>query len=216
MLAGDADHRQVDLVGDLGDVRVGAHACHGIASEVDRVRDPVEAGLEDVSIELAADRATPRRRAHDRHRARREERLQRRGDRDVVSLVHALPVAPGRLDRHPHLDGALLDGARDGEACVLEDAEHRPVRAHHVGDERLDAGGRSGFGQLLEQTGAGAVPLELVGDGERDLRRRGIAEPNVVREGHDALVGSLAERADERPALEPVRIEHRCDELVGE
>ena len=59
----------------------------GVALEVDGVHDAVEAGLEDVAEELAADGAASRRCAYDGDRPRREEGLERRDDGDVVPFV---------------------------------------------------------------------------------------------------------------------------------
>ena len=103
--------------------------------------------------------------------------------------------------------------SRHGEAGVLEHPQHRLVRRHHLGDERLDAGAGRKLCELLEQPRADAVALELVGDREGDLRRRGVAKPHVARERHDPLLRPLAERADQRAALGPVRIEEGRDEL---
>ena len=188
----------------------------GSALEVHGVRDAVEVGLQHVAIELAADGATPRRRAHDRNGPRGEEGLQRRHDGHVVPFVHALAVLARRHDRQPDLDIALIDLSCDGEAGILEDTEHRAIRAHHVGHERLDARLRSQLRELLEQARAGPVPLELVRDCEGDLGRRGVTQADVVRERDDVLFRSLAERAGEGTPLLPVRVEHGCYELGSE
>ncbi len=54
---GHADHREVDVVGNLGDRPVPPHARHGGAVPVHGVRGAREVGLEDVAEELATDRA---------------------------------------------------------------------------------------------------------------------------------------------------------------
>ena len=59
-LARHADHREIDLVGDLVDGRVAVHAGDGDAVAVDGVRGAGEVRAENVAIELAADRAAPR------------------------------------------------------------------------------------------------------------------------------------------------------------
>ena len=120
--------------------------------------------------------------------ARLEERLERGGDGDVVALVDALLVARGRRDREAHLDLAALELARDLEAGVGEDREHRPVLGQHLGDEALDPGARPRRGELLEQARADAAALQLVGDGEGHLGRGGLAQPHVARERDDALL----------------------------
>ena len=71
-------------------------------------------------------------------------------------------------------DVAALEPPRDGEAGVLEDAEHRRVVAACTSATNVAIPcGRGGLGQLLEEARADPLALERVGDGERDLRRAG-------------------------------------------
>ena len=108
-----------------------------LALEVDGIGDAAEAALEDVAEELAADRAAPRRGADDRDRARREERrAARRRPRRGRARRRARRYVPGRRDVETHLDLSALDLRGRGEAGVLEDAQHRAVPGHHLGDER--------------------------------------------------------------------------------
>src|SRR5206468_265132 len=51
--AGEAEHREVDLVGDLVHAAIAAHAGDGLAAPVDGVGDAGEVGREDVAEELA-------------------------------------------------------------------------------------------------------------------------------------------------------------------
>ena len=77
--AGQADDREVDRVGDLGDRVVAAHAGDRLAAAVDRVGGAGEVGLEHVAEELAADRAAPARGAdHGHGRAARRTGAARR------------------------------------------------------------------------------------------------------------------------------------------
>ena len=124
LLAGKADHAEVDLIADLLERAVGAHAGHRLAGAVDRVGGAGEPAGEDVAEQLAADRAASRRGADHGHRAGLEERAQRGGHGDVVALVDARSVALGRLDREPHLDDAAFEGSRRHEADVREHGEH--------------------------------------------------------------------------------------------
>ena len=57
VLAGQADHAEVDRVGDLLERAVGAHAGDGLAGAVDGVGGAGEAAGEDVAEEEPADRA---------------------------------------------------------------------------------------------------------------------------------------------------------------
>ena len=89
---GDADEREVDGPGQLGEVRVSALAVHGGALAIDGVERAGKARGPDVAEERPADRARPGRRADHGDARRREERPQRLGDGDVVPLVPALEV----------------------------------------------------------------------------------------------------------------------------
>ena len=212
LLSRHADDGEVDRLRDLPHRAVAVDAGDGVALPVHRVHRAGEVAGEDVAEQLAADRAAAPRRADDRDRPRPEERLERGPHGDVVALGHVLAIRVGRRDREPDLELAALAGARDREACVTEDAEHRVVVVQHLGHELLDPGpGRPGR-ELLEQARADPAPLELVADGERDLGGARVAQPDPVRDGHDAAV----ERPEQRAALLPVRLEHRLDELRSE
>ena len=90
----------------------------------------------------------------------------------MIALIHVRDVRPRRLDIEAHLDLAAFDLTCEPEARVLEHPQHRAVSRHHDGDESLDAHACGEPGQLLEQSRPYAVALELVGNRERDLRRR--------------------------------------------
>ncbi len=212
VLAGQADHGEIDLLRDVGDARVAADAGHRLAAAVDGIGRAGEVSGEDVAEELAADRAAPRGRADHGHARRREESLQRRGDRDVVPLRDAIAVELCRCDREANLDRAAVELAHDVEAGVTEDEQHRTVLREHLGDELLDPGIRRQRDEALEQAGADAAALVLVVDGERDLGGAAVAQPRVVGESDDASV----ETPDQRAALVPVRLDERLDELRRE
>ena len=149
--------------------------------------------------------------------ARLEERSQRGADGDVVALLDAELVALGRSEVERHLDDAPFQLARELEAGALEDAEHRPVLRQHLGDEPLDPHRGRARGELLEQARPDAAPLVGVRDRERHLRDGGIAQAHVVGDGDHSLVPVLVrQRAQERATLDPVRLEHRLDELRAE
>ena len=95
------------------------------------------------------------------------------------------------------------------EAGVDEDVEHgRLLSGEHPRDEALDAGRGGEVRELLQQASPDAAALEVVGDGERDLRsppgpaggRTSRARPRVrVRRRH--------ERPDRAPRSVPVRLD---------
>ena len=100
----NADDGQVDRVRHVSDRRVAANAADGLPPAVDRVAGTAEVAREDVTEELAADRATPGRSPKNGHRPWLEERPQRCGDRCVVAGSNTRGVVVGRCDRERHLD----------------------------------------------------------------------------------------------------------------
>ena len=161
---------------------------------------------------MPADRLAALRGADHGDAGRREERAERGHDAQVVALVDVAEVRLGRRDRERDLERPAVERARDAEARVLEDPEHRRVVGDHVGDEPLDAGRGRARRELLQHARADAAALVLVGDGERDLRDRGVAEPGIAREGHDLLEPVGRQRSDQCAALDPVRIDEGLDE----
>ncbi len=131
---------------------------------------------------------------------------------DVVAGRHLLPVAACRRDREADLDLAAFAGARDREAGVAEDVDHRVVLVQHLGHELLDPGVRRLGCELLEQPGADPAALVVVADREGDLGGARVAQPDPVREGDDAPV----EGAEQRALFVPVGVENRFDELRAE
>ena len=80
------------------------------------------------------------------------------------------------------------------------------------GDEALDPDLGRARRELLEQPGADAAALMLVGDGEGRLGELGVAQADVVRDGDDSLAVLVDERAQEHATLLPVRLDERLDE----
>ena len=99
--------------------------------------------------------------------------------------------------------------ARRLEAGIREDAQHGSVIEHHFCDELLDSHAGGCGSELLEQTGRDPAPLQLVRNRKGDLGGASITQPNVVRDGDDAL----ALDADQRTALAPVRVHDRRDHV---
>ena len=178
MLAGDADDREVDWVGDLLERGVGADAGDRLARPVHRVGGARELRRLRM-LRKSSPPIDPRRArgADTATRRRREERPQRCGDRDVVALVDARLVAPCRGDRELTSTTPLVELARRLEPGVREHGQHGPVLGEHLRDERLDPVLGGAGAELLEQPRADPLPLEFVGDRERDLGRVRVAQP---------------------------------------
>ena len=83
----------------------------------------------------------------------------------------------------------------------------------HLGDEALDPDRRCAGGEPLQQPRADPSPLLVVGDRERRLRQRRVAQAHVVADRDDPLAVLVRERAEKGAALGPVRLEQRLDEL---
>ena len=123
----------------------------------------------------------------------------------MVALLDAPAEPLGRRDREAHLDLTAAERARLLEARVAENSEHRRVLGQHFGDEPLDSGLAGPPCQLLEQPGGRAPPLEIVCDGERDLRRRRIAQACVLGERDDTLLTRCVhEQPDQCAAVGPI------------
>ena len=134
----------------------------------------------------------------------------------MVAFREPLLEPLGSLDGERDLHLAARELARELESERLEDAEHPAVVRQHEGDEPLDSVMSRAFGELLDEPRADASALERVRDGERALRSRGIAQARVVRKCHHALEPVLHDRAEQRSALRPVRVEHLLDDLRAE
>ena len=73
-----------------------------------------------------------------------------------------------------------------GEARVAEDVEHAAVVAEHVGVERPDPLLAGEARQVLQQAGADPVPLQRIGDRERDFGAVGVRGIAIeAGEGHN-------------------------------
>src|SRR4051794_7461457 len=117
--------------------------------------------------------------------------------------LRAEPVACD--GREAQLDLAAFERVRELEPRTREYVQRRVVVAEDVGDEARDAGLGCAEGELLEQSRPDPACLLLVRDCERDLGRRGVAQAHVARDRDDPFVAAVAERADQRAALVPVR-----------
>ena len=216
VLSRHRDHGEIDRIGDRRDRCVAADAGDGRSLRVDGVGGAGEVGLEDIAEELAADRAAPRRRADDGDARRLEERPQRCHNGGVVALLDAALEPLGRGDRKLDLDDAARELPLQLEPGALEDAQHRAVVREHLGDEAFDPDLGGPRGQTLQQPGADPASLFGIGDGERRLRERRVAQADVVADRDDPLAVVVGQRSQQRPALRPVGVEQRLDELAAE
>ena len=164
-----ADDCEVDDLGDITDRLVRRHAAHRLAVPVDRVRRAGEVRRQNVSEQLAADRAPAARGADHSDRLRLEERAEGGRDGEVVALVDAGAVPLRRRDREANFELAAVELPRHLEAGALEDAEHRPVLRHHLRDEALDPLLGRERREPLEQSRPDSPALQLVGDRESRL-----------------------------------------------
>ena len=146
----DGDDRELGRVGQVAGRRYGAHRGHDPAAPAHRRRDAGEAARDDPPQELGANAALARRRAHHRHRLRREHRSQR-GDRGAVhALGHRLRRPLARADVELEVRLAERGLAADVEAGAREDAEHAPVVGEHLGVEAAHAALGPDLRELLE------------------------------------------------------------------
>ena len=208
----DTDHGQIDGLGKLGGRADGGNASDRCPRSVHRVGAPGEATLDEIAEHRGPDRSGPGRRADHGNALGSEERLERRDDALVVAAVDVLAVALGRCDREQHLDRSTRERPRHVEAGIREDAEHGAVLGQDLRHEARDADRPGRGGELLEEPGADALPLQRVLDREGDLRSRRIAEARPAGDRHDPLLAVLGEAPDERVAINAVRIEERRHE----
>ena len=103
--------------------------------------------------------------------------------------------------------------ALHGEPRVRHDAQHPVVALEDLEHDALDPARSRADRQLLEQPRAHADPLQLVGDGERHLRRRHVAQAVIRRQPDDAFTAVVCERSDQGAPIDAVRVEVAGDEV---
>ena len=184
-----------------------------VTLRVHRVGGPREVTLEHVAEQLTADRPAPGRCPDDGDARGLEERAQRRDHRGVIALLDTQLEPLGQPNRELHLDHAARKLACQLEASPLEHTEHRPVLRQHLGDEALDPDRCGTSSEPLEEPRPDPSPLLVVGDGERGLRQRRIAQTHVVADRDDPLPVLIRQRTEQRTALDPIRLQQRLDEL---
>ena len=88
-LGADGDHREVDLLRDVGDAGVGRNRLDAVGGRVDRVDRALEGRLDEVVEDLAADGATAAGGADDRDRSRPKKPVDGGPGGDRVALLEA-------------------------------------------------------------------------------------------------------------------------------
>ena len=135
---------------------------------------------------LAADGARAPRRADDRHRRRGEHAPHHRRRRGALAVLEG-GRRRGRGDdgkRTKWVPRSLRNST--GKPTRPEHVDHPVVPRHHLGVEQIDAGGVGVLGEVGEQQGPESPALEVVGDGERDLRHPPAGLADVLGVTHDA------------------------------
>ena len=207
---GKADDREVDACRNLLDRVIAGDAGDRLSGTVHRVGDAREVLAQDVSEELTSNGSTPGRGAEDRNRRGGEEGPKRLRDGDMITLVYPGKVRLGRSDLEADLQDPALELPLDVEARIREHPRHRPVVRHHLRHEPLDPELVRTSRELLEQTGSKPVPLQFVGNGERDLGSRDVTQTRVARERDDPLLPLRPrDHTDVRPPVVPVRLDER-------
>ena len=175
------DDRDVDLVGDRRDGRVGRHARDRVRGRVDHVDAARVVAEHQVADQRLPDRVLTPGRADHGDAAGVEERRDRRRLGPVLAVLHHADGGVGGVDREHQVQHALVVPALDPVAGVAEDLDHLDVLGQHLGHEPVDAVLAAGLGEVLEQELGDAATLVLVLDQERHLglaRRHDVVAPD--------------------------------------
>ena len=198
----NADHRELDPVGDLLDRAVAAHSRDRHRAAIDGIDGSREPRGEHVAEQLSADRTAALRRTDHGDGCRLEERPQRGDDGLVISLVDTGAQRLRRADREPQLELTSVELLGQRETRVCEHADGPAVVGHHVGDEPLDPHPPRADCELLEQPGPDAAPLLVVRHREGHLGRLAPVETGEAGERDDLPFQRPDERADVASVLE--------------
>jgi len=109
------------------------------------------------------------------------------------------------LDRQ--MDHAVPELGPDGEAGVVEDAEHLRVVGHRVRDEASDLRAAGPTRQRVEHCRSQAMALPCVGHDERDFRSVRVVDPVVAGDADDRT----ADPGDDGLALAMVHMREPVD-----
>jgi hypothetical protein len=185
---GNAEHREVDRLGQLVHRPKAVDAAHPRRMRVHRDEATRETGPNDVAQYGVAYRVRPAARTHDQHRPRREDRSQAADVRPFLACRERGRVPAGRSE--VELDGDLgaVAGPPHRQPDVGQNLPHTLVLGQHVRDEAAHTAAPRAGGQVLQQERSDAECLLAVGHGQRDLRRRGIGARAVALRHTDQLV----------------------------
>ena len=143
----------------------------------------MKSACEHVPEELAADRAAPRRRSDHGDRGRPEERPQRGGDADVVALVApALEVATVAEREHAPRSTPSWSTRDVSKPASSNTRSIATFCGSTSATNSSNPGSRRVRREALEQPRPDPAAVQIVGDGERDLGARRIAQADVGRE----------------------------------
>ena len=194
------DHREVDVVGDVGDGRVGPHPAHRPGLGVDRVDGAGEVAAQQVQQHGVADLRGVGGGADHGHRARVQHVVHAAGLGALLAGVADLHRALGRVDVELQMQHAVGELAADLVAGVAEHPHHLVVLGQDLGLEAPHAALPGRSREVLEQDRAEPAALVVVADDEGHLRRAdhllpvGPERALVAADGDDLA----AEQDDER------------------
>jgi hypothetical protein len=147
---GDGDHGEIDLVRHLGDGRIGPYRLHDVGRGIDRVDDALEAGLQSVVEELAADRPVLARGADHGNRSGFEERADGGLRCDPVAILEMGHRLVGERGRQLNVDRARPRRHLGREAALAKDLDHPVVLRHDLRREHRDPIVLRDLGQMGE------------------------------------------------------------------
>lgn len=115
---------------------------------------------------------------------------------------------------------AVGKGLSHWKAAAREHLHHLRVPGHHIGLELLDPHRARDLREVLEEEGADATALMLVGDDERHLGARGSAlrglRAVVAPDGDEPLFAALAQDGGQRDVLREIEIGQVPKLVVGQ
>ena len=204
------------MVIDLGDRAVAANAGDGLRLSVHRIRGAARSRLRG-----RCGRARRRsslggrtRRRRRRSPARRTGAATRRTAMWSRSSTLLLDTARSARSATPPRRRRSSRSRFSSKPTCSKTLSIAAVVRQHLGDEPLDPDRGGAAGELLEQPRPDPAPLVGVSHRERRLRRS--SDRGAERSSRSRRLAPrrlFGERADQRAALDPVRLEQRLDEL---
>ena len=167
---------------------------------VDGIQASGEPTCDQVVQDLAADRPASPRRAHHRHRPRRQESAHRRDRRGPFAFLKALDRRRRQRGRQLDLDRVPGAVTIDRKPALAKDVDHPVIDREHLSVERGDPASVGDRREMREHDRRDSPSLPGVGDQERHLGPA-LVDPHIRRVGHD-----LTGRAGLGDEPEPVRV----------